>query len=525
MALPTPRPTAGPELFFGLVGALGADLPQLADSLAETLETFDYTTSTIRLSSLLAEVPRIGKLSQTPLDKRIHTHQQAGDRLRERTQRGHALAALGMAAIRQRRRREAGKAITPLQRRAYVFQSLKHPDEVELLQRTYGSAFFLIAAYSPIGRRREVLKRAIAESHHSAKEEDFAAQAEELLRCDEAEQGRPLGQRVRETFPLADIFVDTSRPDLQADALKRFCEILFCHPFHTPTRDEFAMFHARAAALRSSDPSRQVGAVVATPDGDVIAVGTNEVPKPLGGLYWPGDPNDSRDFQLRETHSISMRRRMLGEMLGRLKQRELLSPTLFPAGETSSLDDIVDKVEPLMSDSMLMDIGEFGRTVHAEMASLMDAARRGVPVRGNWLYTTTFPCHNCTKHIVASGIARVVYVEPFPKSQATRLHGDAIVVDADGPVENRVTFSPFVGVAPRRYMDVFTMVPRKSRSGRPLKTAAGLTPRFPPRGSVLAYLDEEEATVLALKRTMKAVGLIDTNGRVSTPRRKPRGRR
>ncbi|MDN3612645.1 hypothetical protein QWZ16_23945 [Vibrio ostreicida] len=26
-----------------------------------------------------------------------------------------------------------------------------------------------------------------------------------------------------------------------------------------------------------------------------------------------------------------------------------------------------------------------------------------------------FPCHNCAKHIVASGIKRVVYVEPYPK--------------------------------------------------------------------------------------------------------------
>ena len=45
---------------------------------------------------------------------------------------------------------------------------------------------------------------------------------------------------------------------------------------------------------------------------------------------------------------------------------------------------------------------------------------------GGTLYTTTFPCHNCTRHIVASGIAKVYYIEPYAKSLALELHNDAI---------------------------------------------------------------------------------------------------
>ena len=69
-----------------------------------------------------------------------------------------------------------------------------------------------------------------------------------------------------------------------------------------------------------------------------------------------------------------------------------------------------------------MDLIEFSRTVHAEMAAIVDAARRGVSVQDCNLYTTTFPCHECAKHIVAAGIRRVVYIEPYPKSQALSLH-------------------------------------------------------------------------------------------------------
>ena len=61
------------------------------------------------------------------------------------------------------------------------------------------------------------------------------------------------------------------------------------------------------------------------------------------------------------------------------------------------------------------------------MEELLFCARNTVDTRRATLYTTTFPCHNCAKHIIAAGIARVVYVEPYPKSKAMEFHGDALV--------------------------------------------------------------------------------------------------
>ena len=45
----------GPELVFGLVGALGADLELVEKLLKDELEAVGYTTNTIKLSTLLHE--------------------------------------------------------------------------------------------------------------------------------------------------------------------------------------------------------------------------------------------------------------------------------------------------------------------------------------------------------------------------------------------------------------------------------------------------------------------------------------
>ena len=110
----------------------------------------------------------------------------------------------------------------------------------------------------------------------------------------------------------------------------------------------------------------------------------------------------------------------------------------------------------------MLDITEYGRAVHAEMDALLTCARNGVSPKGAILYATTFPCHNCTRHIVAAGIERVFYIEPYPKSRAEELHDDAIVVEEKAMRPNRgggwrVPFTHFVGIGPRRYADLFSL--------------------------------------------------------------------
>ena len=118
----------------------------------------------------------------------------------------------------------------------------------------------------------------------------------------------------------------------------------------------------------------------------------------------------------------------------------------------------------LLSGTLLADITEFGRSVHAEMDALIAAGRAGVSFREATLFTTTFPCHTCTRHIVAAGIKRVVYIEPYPKSLAQTLHADAIRLVGDDSTKNagqpdvRIPFEPFVGIGPRRFFDLFSLM-------------------------------------------------------------------
>lgn len=93
-------------------------------------------------------------------------------------------------------------------------------------------------------------------------------------------------------------------------------------------------------------------------------------------------------------------------------------------------------------------------------ATCCDAARLGKQVKNGILYCTTFPCHNCTKHILASGIQKVVFLEPHPKSQAKALHGDEVEIETETQ-PGKVSFVPFLGISP----------PSKSDAGQPLPIA------------------------------------------------------
>ncbi len=82
------------------------------------------------------------------------------------------------------------------------------------------------------------------------------------------------------------------------------------------------------------------------------------------------------------------------------------------------------------------------------------------------MYVTTYPCHNCAKHIISSGIKKVFYIEPYEKSLATALHDDSICgnIDCKG-----VQFLPFEGVAPSQYQNRFRCVTTKKAAGKFVK--------------------------------------------------------
>lgn len=160
-----------------------------------------------------------------------------------------------------------------------------------------------------------------------------------------------------------------------------------------------------------------------------------------------------------------------------------------------------------------MDITEYGRATHAEMEALLSCARSGITTRGATLFSTTFPCHNCAKHIIAAGVRRVVYVEPYPKSQAKALFGDEISLeDTPGDRERedrRVRFEHFVGIAARRFLDLFSV--GLSSGNKIFRKAGGRKAPWSPEKGVVrvpclpnSYLEREklaEAELLASTET------------------------
>jgi cytidine deaminase len=226
--------------------------------------------------------------------------------------------------------------------------------------------------------------------------------------------------------------------------------------------------------MRSAALGRSVGAAILSPAGDVIAVGSNEVPCFGGGQYWPGDQPDGRTFVAGHDSSDRIRRDLFADLIRRLYLDRVWAKGSSNAADRRAVDRVLDGQDlesivnkALTSDTIgkarLLDVIEYGREVHAEMAAITDAAKRGVSIKGCVLYCTTFPCHECARLIVSAGIKRVVYIEPYPKSRVSELYEDSIgLADRRTELGNRVRFEPFVGISPRRYFDLFSSVPRKA---------------------------------------------------------------
>lgn len=476
------RPLEKPELVFGLVAPIGVDLDIVVESLQAALSQTHYTSDEFRLTQFMKDVP-VG-LKPVTDDISVESYRQriANANKVRKVLGNDAMAGIAVSAIRawrerklaelpavSRRRRPKsakGKPGDVLSAHAYIIRQLKRPEEVALLRRIYGRQFVLVSAYAPEEQRCTRIKereRQRASSKLSDSEIDHRAR--ELIDQDLNEANNPNGQNVRDVFPLADVFIDASSRQAAAATTTRFVKLLFGNNWLTPSRDEYAMYIAKSASLRSSDLSRQVGAAIFSTTGEVITLGCNEVPKAMGGTYWEGDEGDARDFQLGRDTNEAQKFELLVDLVERLRDERLLSSNLNNRKDVRQVArDLIDR--PHVASAKLMDIIEFGRIIHAEASALADASRRGLSVRDATLYCTTFPCHLCATNIVASGVSRVVFIEPYPKSYATVLHKDAITLD--GAI-GKVVFEPFVGVSPVRYRDLFERKKRKSKAGKALE--------------------------------------------------------
>jgi deoxycytidylate deaminase len=363
-----------------------------------------------------------------------------------RKSHGNDIIALGVAAEIRKRRHALRNGKT-----AYLIHSLKHPDEVRRFREIYPRGFYLFAVNMPPEARK---------THLCERYDLTLDQAEALMQRDKLEMCS-YGQQVNQTFHLADFFVGWS-DDIERvqKSVHRFVDIIFGDPHRTPTFGEYSMFMAFAASVRSADLSRQVGAVIAK-DGEILSTGANDCPRAGGGLYWPTYNRNSKRFE----DLTNGRDYVRGKDSNKIAQLAIIEEitNCCKKGRTPFSPPQIRRLKKILDDSPIGDLTEFGRVVHAEMEALLSCARKGISTRGATLYGTTFPGHNCAKHIIAAGIRRVVFVEPYLKSKATTHHDEIIKIeypipDDDKPDDGKsVRFEPFFGVGPRRFFDLFSM--------------------------------------------------------------------
>ena len=113
--------------------------------------------------------------------------------------------------------------------------------------------------------------------------------------------------------------------------------------------DEYFMGIAMLAARRSKDPNTQVGACIVSQDNIIISTGYNGMPKGCSDDEFPWD-----------------------------RKGENEAMTKYPY------------------------------VVHAELNAILNA--NGRDLRGSRIYVALFPCNECAKAIIQSGIKEVLYL-------------------------------------------------------------------------------------------------------------------
>lgn len=479
------------ELFFAVVGPVGAGASQAIKALERVCKSGGYEVELIKASDLIRTWAKDGGLAfpgAAPKTLEVVTElQNLGDSMRELDMAEVAKAA--MREIAQRRANRTGqtyvkgeKVVPDSVKRVYLIDSIRHPAEIYLLRRTYGNAFGLIGVVCEEGvRRARILEKYFRGPEKGLPETQSAV--DRFMDRDSDDFSRKHGQHVTEAFYEADFFIDNTRDDpngsknlLDTD-LSRFVSIIAHDRVERPTIEETAMHHAHSARVRSACLSRQVGAALVDADGTVVATGTNEVPAAGGGVYGErfatssGGIDDHRCAFRAEAYCSSNR-----------EQNDIIDNLIEVLPELKLVSDKIDLAARIRK-TRLGGLIEFSRAVHAEMDALLSAGREGLSTVGTRLFVTTYPCHYCARHIVSAGVYEVQFIEPYPKSLARKLHSDAIEVtpsewippvpksigaareqlratsddDKDSVKlnEHKVLFRPFVGVAPRMYVRAF----------------------------------------------------------------------
>jgi len=492
------------EIIIGICSPIGSLKEQVVEDLKNILiEEYGYDVKVIKISdfiekyspSFASEQPGETK-GFTSLMNKIN----GGDQLRKK----HNPACLVELAIHEINvERLRGDNVGDIKntedlksrRICYIFDSLKNKEELYLLRSVYKDIFYQFSIFSPENVRSNNLRE-----KHKLSDPEITG----LMDTDEYENNTH-GQNVRDTFIDADFFVRVTNKNIKGTRKKieRYLHLIFESSIITPNPDEIAMYEAKSAAGNSACLSRQVGAAITNEKGEIISRGWNDVPKFGGNLYKDIDSPNHRCLHIGYCSNDRTKDKLTENIIEMILKDESFKE-MFTKKQEDGTYFIQKLNEKIRKSTKIKDLIEFSRSVHAEMhAIIIGSQLAGNKMVGGKLFCTTYPCHNCGRHIVVAGIKEIYYIEPYVKSLCLELHSDAITEDEESIDKVRILM--YDGVAPRRFMEFFIMKSQR-KDGNGILQPIVLETIHPKSRLTLQALSTLEAQAL---HSLKSTGLIE----------------
>ena len=441
------------ELILGICTPIGSLREPVIETISQILkETYKYDEVVlIKLSNYILEnydVQFEEEKGRTVHFSELMHKIKGGDHLRDKFKNNSILVELAIKRIREDRIQIETQHIKG-RRVCYIIDSIKNIEELQLLRAVYRDIFYLFSIFSPEPERINYLtKKGLSEN-----------EAIQIIDKDDYENAKH-GQNVRDTFVDGDFFVRSSelnRSNIQENIIKYF-HLIFNSDIITPTYQETAMYSAKSAAGNSSCLSRQVGATITDKNGVPVVQGWNDVPKFGGNLYRDSVKTPMRCKELGYCSNVTYKNEIFDEIIEEIEQAipKKDTQTVLKISGQNEKSEIALKIEKILRSSRFKNIIEYSRSIHAEMHAIVIGSQlTGDKMVGGDLFCTTYPCHNCARHIVLAGIKNIYYIEPYKKSLCLTLHNDSLTEDESDTSKVRILL--YDGVAPRRYLDFFSM--------------------------------------------------------------------
>lgn len=373
-----------PKVVIGLTGAFGSGCTTAARHLKA-----QRSFAVVRLSEPLRAKWEVAHPRTEPPRLEL---QRLGDEMRQAQGRSAVVeAALGSVAG------------DPEQ---LVVDGIRNTGEIEHLRDRYGYRFTLVSVLSSQEARWERIGE-VAYTAKSLTELDFH-QDDTRDRNEET----PWGQEVELCIDQADVSIDNPDDLTLRNYRKKVLEFVDLITGAKPRpakREEVLMHIAYGASHSSKCLKRHVGAVVVDPSGQVIGLGYNE--NPLTTNPCVEEPTyENRCFRdiVRNKHFKD-----LGERGVRCpKCGEPLSVITGPPWRCGSCatNGVKTNLEAFFFPDRAMN---WCTAIHGEAWALTAAGERA---RGGTIYTTTFPCMQCSGKIVQAGIKEIWFTEAYPDS-------------------------------------------------------------------------------------------------------------